>query len=172
MDISLLIASISLAISLFLIYIEMERRWRKLHLSITSVDVIEVYDNQAFVIFYLSFVNRSTIPKSIHRLDSELLDDYKIIEVHGEPNSELTQREFRPFGSGCRGCSLRFDDITEFPLDVEPLHSRTVLIPVLISPVLPLHSDRSKRKMKLIGHFVAFDYRNKMLAKADIEIPI
>ena len=170
MNYSVLIAAISLVISLFLSCLEIKRRWHKIHFAITYVDKISGKGNEVFVVFYLSFVNRSTIPKIIFRLDSELLENYQVSEVHGEPDSELSTRIFQAFGNVNRLAKARFDDIASFPLDIEPLHSRTVLLPVIISPVQPLRSDNSS--MKTIGHFVAYDHRNRIMAKAAIKIPV
>ena len=143
-----------------------------MHFSITSMDLIDGLDGILFVVFYLSFVNNSTIPKSIYLLDSELQDNYQIVEVHGEPSSELNRREFRPFGNVGKGCVLRFDDIAEFPLDVEPLHSKTVALPVLISPIQFERYENSASRNKLIGYFVACDYRNRIMTKTPIEFPV
>lgn len=172
MDYSVLIATISLAISLVLSYLEIKRRWLKLHFSITSIDVINGKGNEVFVILYLTFVNNSTIPKVIYRLDSELLDNYQIVEVIGEPDSELTLKKFKAFGSDYRVGVARFDDIATFPLDVEPQHSKTVLLPVIISPVQPPRPAHSDVKRETIGYFVAFDYRERILAKAILKIPV
>jgi hypothetical protein len=172
MDYSFWIAIASLALSLFLLYIEIMRRRGKLYFSITSMDLVDGFDGKLFVVFYLSFINNSTIPKSIYRLDSKLLENYQIVEANGVPSSELNRREFRPFGSGCKGCVLRFDDIAEFPRDVEPLHSKTVALPVLISPVQFERYENSILSNKLIGYFVAFNYKNQVIAKAPIEFPV
>ena len=172
MDYSFWIAIAALTLSMFLAYLEIMRRRGKLHFSITSMDLVDGLDGELFVVFYLSFVNNSTIPKSIYRLDSELLENYQIVEVHGEPSSELNRREFRPFGNVGKGCALRFDDTAEFPLDVEPLHSKTVALPVLISPVQFERYKNSTSRNKLIGYFVAFDYRDCIMSKTPIEFPV
>ena len=172
MNYALLIASISLIISVFFGYLEINRRWSKLFFAVHNVEAISGSENKVFLVAYLTFVNNSTIPKVIYHLKSELLENYQISVVSGEPDSELSTRIFRAFDNGHRGFRARFDDIASFPLDIEPLHSKTVIFPVIISPVPPLPPDTSKVDMKLIGYFVALDHRNKILAKAPIRLPL
>ncbi|OGO21801.1 MAG: hypothetical protein A2Z28_04570 [Chloroflexi bacterium RBG_16_51_9] len=135
------------------------------------MEPIEGVKGELFVVFYLSFVNPSTIPKSIYRLNFEPQEKYQLHGVNGVPNSELTQMRYRPFGNDCKGCVLPFDDIAVFPLDVEPLHSKTVALPVLISPFQFERNERSKLSNKLIGHLVAFDHQNHQMTKAPLEFP-
>ena len=69
MNFSVWIATISLVISLILSFLEINRRLRKPHFSITGVDVISGRGNEIFVVLYLTFLNNSTIPITIYRLD-------------------------------------------------------------------------------------------------------
>ena len=81
-------------------------------------------------------------------------------------------RIFQAFGNDYRVAKARFDDILSTPFDVEPLRSKTVLFPVIISPVQPLRSGSSDTKEKAIGHLIAFDHHNHKLAKVALEIPV
>ena len=171
MDYSLLIASVSLGLSVYLVYLEIRRRRGELHFSITSTRFVDANEDQSFVVLYLSFVNTSTIPKVLYRMDSELLEGYLLGEVHGELDFGLKLSQYRAFGIGGKGCVLPFDDTPSFPLDIEPLRSRTVAFPVIISPVRPSRYEGSEFRKKCIGYLVVFDHRKNILAKAPLEIP-
>ena len=172
MDYAVLIASISLVISLILSYLEISRRRRKLYFSVKNVELIDGFGGELFVVYYISFVNAASIPKTVYLLDTELKENYRVSEVQGTPNSDLTLLTYRPFGIECKGCVLRFDDVNQFPIDIEPHHSKTISLPLKLSPFDFSRYDRGQLKMKTIGYFVAFDHKKHVLAKAPIDVPV
>ncbi|MGD0795757.1 MAG: hypothetical protein ABR958_09315 [Dehalococcoidales bacterium] len=173
MDYAILIAGVSLAISLFVAYLEISRRWRKLYFSVTNVDLVDGLGDELFVVFYLGFVNTASIPKSVYLIDTKLKENFRVTDVQGTPNPELTIKTYRPFGMQCKGCALRFDDVEVGPFDVEPYHSKTITLPLKLAPFDFSHFEHGRQStMKRIGYFVAYDHKKHVLAKAPIDVPV
>ena len=134
------LAIIALILSLGLTFVEIRRRLYGLHFEITDTRVIDIRDNKAYLLVGLSIVNPSTMPKTIYQIDSQPLGNYQISEVPAEQNFEQSVVTFAPLGNAGMVAKVRLDDTASFPLDVEPLHSKTVYLGVAISPVFPLPS--------------------------------
>jgi hypothetical protein len=169
-NVSDLMAGIALALSLCLAGIEIRRRMYKLHLRITGHEVLAGYKQSVFVLFHLTIVNPSSMPKIIYGIRFQPQEGFSFYEVPGEPNLVQSLTTFRPpHRIPGNLVQVRLEDTASFPLDIEPLHSKKVYLALALSPVSPAQSGNYK--LRLYGHLVAFDYRMKDIAKVPILMP-
>ena len=172
-NLSDILAAIALVLSLGLVFIEVQRRLCGLHLNITGVTPIDGRANTLYLLLHLTIVNPSTITRTIYQIQFQPLENFQISEVPGAQNFEQSLVTFQPLGDAGRGVVVRLDDTASFPLDVEPLHSKNVFLGISLSPVsLPQNDTPKVSSSKIFGYLLAFDYRNKRIAKVALEGPL
>ena len=167
-----ILAGIALGLSLFLSIIEIRRRFYVLHFEVTDERLIDVKSNTGYLLIGLSIYNPSTMPKTVYQIDFQPLEGFHICEVKGEQNFEQETVTFQSMGSSNKVAKVRLDDTASPPLDVEPLHSKTVYLAIAVSPVYPLPPSELRLPIqKHYGYLIVSDYRHGQTAKIPLMMP-
>ena len=163
---------IALILSLCLTIIEVRRRLYGLHLNMSGITMFDHHGDTIYLLLHLTIFNPSSITRTIYQIEFQPQGDYRIVVVHGEQDLSQSLVTFRRTGSAGLGVRMRFDDVAYFPLDVEPLHSKTVLLAVALSPIPPRPLPASETLTgEVFGYFLAFDYRKRLIAKLRLQLP-
>jgi hypothetical protein len=163
------LAGCALGLSLILAFIEIRRRFYVLHFEVTDERPIDKVNNTLYILIGLTIYNPSSMPKTVYLIDFQPLEKYNISELSTIQNFEESTVTFVTGGNSAK---VRLDDTASFPLDIEPLHSRTVYFGVAVSPILPLPPKDSRPVgWKNYGYLVGFDYRHKQIVKILLRYP-
>jgi hypothetical protein len=158
------VASVSLLISLVLIVWEVRRRLFKLHFKVIGISPIgEWVVNVRYLLLDLAFYNPSTITRTVYQIQFQPLEGFRLDEVAGVPDFSKALVSFQSPAGG--GVQVRSEDTASFPLDVEPLHSKTVFLAVAVTIESPKSLLVSKEKNLNFGYIVALDPNQKKIAK-------
>lgn len=169
----LLPAYIALLLSLTLAVIEIRRHFHGLRLNITGVNVIDGRDSMLYLLLHLTVVNPSTITRTIYQIEFQPLESFQISEVPGVQDFAQALVTFQPLGIDGRGIQVRLNDTASWPLDIEPLHSKTVFLCIALFPVsLSQPVALQTPSWKIFGYLLASDYRKKQIAKVALEGPL
>jgi hypothetical protein len=170
-NLSDILAAIALAVSLILAGIEIKRRLSRLHLKFTGITVICRQTNTLYLLLHLTIMNTSSITRTIYRIHFQPQGNYQISEVTGVQDFSQSLVTFQPLGSSGRGIQVRLDDIALFPLDVEPLHSKSCFLAIALSPISVAQLAESPRpSLGTVGYLLAFDYRQRKIAKLPLTL--
>lgn len=168
-----IISSISILISLYLLFVELYRRNRNPHLSINGITLIDAHVNTIYLLLHVAIVNNSSIAKTIYQMSFQPLENFHIDEVPGEQNFEQSLVTFRPLGSSGKAILVRLEDTASFPLDIEPHHSKLAFLAIGVHPIsLEQYEHQKIKTNKTFGYIEAFDYHHKRIAKVDLSGPI
>jgi hypothetical protein len=163
---------IALILSSYLTIIEIRRRLYGLHLNISGITMLDQHSNTLYLLLHLTIFNPSSITRTIYQIEFQPQGDYRIVVVRGEQDLSQSLVTFRCSGSAGVGVRMRYDDVAYFPLDIEPLHSKTALLAVALSPAptRPLPASETLDG-EIFGYFLAFDYRKKQIARLRLQLP-
>jgi len=170
---SIIISAFALALSLGIILLELHRHFRRLHIVISLGEPIDFGIETAYILLNIVIVNTSYIAKTIYRIQFQPLGNFQISEVPGVQDFATALVTYRPLGETGRAIAVRLEDTASWPLDIEPLHSRSVYLAIAVSPV-PLKQLSVSRAttLKEFGYLIALDVHGRCLAKVALETPI
>lgn len=172
MNASFWIALISLLISLSILFLQFYQRRRKIYMEIAHYHLIDGLNETLYFAVDLAFVNQASVSKTIYQIRFQPREGYQISEVQGEPNFELKIVTFRSFPAG-KSAVFQSGDVYSLPLDIEPNHSKSVYLAVGVNPISFSRYESSKELFPTsVGWLVAIDYKKRIVARADLLIPL
>ena len=169
---SIIVSIIALALSLGLVALEFHRHFRRLHIHVMSRTPNAFGAETAYLLLDIAIVNTSYIAKTVYRIEFRPLENFQISEVPGVQDFATALVTYKPLGETGGAIQVRLEDIASLPLDVEPLHSRSVCFAIAISPI-PLAQLLASKvpSQKKFGYLIAWDVQGKCLAKVGLQMP-
>jgi hypothetical protein len=118
----------------------------------------------------LKIVNGSSLPVTIQGIRIEPVKGRRLdaVLVVQEPGTDVVTLRF--FQKPPLVCKVRSDQIADFPLDIDPHHSKVVVLPLIASPVLPSTSIHGDTTPDLWGTLVLLGQRGKYLTRQQIHL--
>jgi hypothetical protein len=167
-----IIASIALAISGGIVALDVWRHRLPLHMSIWGKEWLGSCGDTAYVLVNLVLINPSQSSQTVYRVEFQPQGQFQIREVPGEPLLERGLVRWPPEAEGVKEPMAKSEDVISWPLDVEPLHSKSGYFVLAVSPI-PLKRWENSRLVhpQVIGHIVALNHKGKILQSIDLLIP-
>jgi len=133
MDIAaIVLGSLGFLLSLYIAIFEILRRYRKLVIFVSGLDMISIKDNAAIAILHICFLNPSTEYKTASHIGLDRPVELKMLEFvkAREAGSNITV--CRLSDHDIDDLKLSSDELLETPLDVPPLQSLKKIYPYYI----------------------------------------
>lgn len=132
----------------------------------TDIDIVASSALCTFFLLRISFVNQSSVVRTVFELGHERLSGYELSQVLGESDFLNGTVRF----STQRVCNgeetLRFADTFFRPLDILPHRSESRWFALEVSPTPPLASDSLAIRVPL----VALNVNGKVLARTEVPL--
>ena len=172
MDYALLIASLSLVISVLAILVSLSQYFRTPHVSVGMRQIIDFGDKTIYMLYHISFHNPSSIAKTIDQIHPIPQEGFQLDEVSPQSDFEKGLATFEPNGIARKTIVIRFEDTLSLPLDVEPHHSKSAFYAVAIRPIdlshLKLRNPSTPASDRKYGMLQFLDGKHKCIAQVDL----
>ena len=162
--VAMVVAALSVLVPLA---IEWHRNKHKIVLSVAEVVRYVSKDGLPLLFLNISLCNRAYIPKIL--LKVEIFAPYGHKFDYADPVHDLENKicSFQLHGGLLR---TQASDLGTFPLDVDPLRTRSFLIPVKLLALPEQYHESVHTRKQLKVYAIAYDEMGKAVARYDFEV--